>query len=141
MAWARGRADRDPELLQDVEFKLFPLCVAAGDWRTAGRALTDPVEQVRGLGASLEVWGDEPQNRDARRRLTSQMRERAAERYAALLAAGRIEVAADVAKVALRYADDDRTRATLLRRAFEAGQLDACRDRHLKWLEDLSSDK
>lgn len=241
--WAARRADQDVELLRQVEHRIFPMCVAHGDWATAGKMLSDPVAEVRGMGESLGAYdlpskpkvmpamplggmkpakkpvagakpkvmpgipmggmkpakkpvaGAKPTEktipaipmggmrpakkpvaagrpagkgtsmpmipmggmrpaakkrpapssaeevaRDVRSRLTWQMRQRAAERYAALLSAGRVELAAEVANTALQYADDAATRALLLRRALEAGQMDVRKKQHLVWFDDIAAE-
>ena len=76
--------------------------------------------------------------RDVRQRLTGQLRQTAARRYGALLAAGRTAEAEALALKTLQYADDDAARAALVSCAIRAGQFDAKRDLHLEWLLEVS---
>lgn len=60
----------------------------------------------------------------------------AGEYYGALLAAGRNEEASECAEILLAEFDDAEARASLLSHALKAGQFDAHRERHARWLEE-----
>ena len=73
---------------------------------------------------------------EIRSRLTWHFKRSASDTYAALLAANRLEEAAQVADSLLKYVDTPGARAALVAKAMRAGQLEQRSTAHQKWLEE-----
>ena len=89
---------------------------------------TAPVDDERAREQAVAI--------EVRARLTWHFMKRAGEYYGALLAAGRESEAELCAEILLEEIDDSEARAALLAHALRAGQFDAQRERHAKWLEE-----
>lgn len=155
VAWAEALADGDEgrAVLGRVGLVLFSVLADADAWDAAGWTLREvPGDLVAYAFVIAEESGEQPPpgeppafrpaigmggGRTPLEQYDFQLREDGGRRYAALLAAGRIDDAARLAEFVLAYVVDGRAaRAALVDHALRAARFDARADAHRAWLRE-----
>jgi len=157
-SWAREAVvtDEGRKQLRELGDVAYDALLRQGAWRAAGTCVGDAQRKVRLYanwkkpGAMMPMLhaprprpGGNPRTPKARDpslssedRLGRQAEDELSDLYAALLAAGRTEEAAEVASGLLEHFDTPRARTALVAKTLEAGCFDARPEAHRTWLDE-----